>query len=214
MHPRTVGIIVGALLLAGLGVRLFLLDSSWLPVSPQTVLKQARSLTISYDFQGKAKTLTINESADLDALFAVLKLRRGEFREEEGPWMGGFPRGNFPGGAAPAPTVTFHFPDGSRQTLTFERPNWLGTSEVDPRFYHALCQLASRAEGRPVELFPNERVRIWEGGVPGNPNGPGQPGGEGPQPGGMPADVNPPPGPPGGGAPGVPGQPGGGFENK
>jgi hypothetical protein len=97
--------------------------------------------------------------------------------------------------------VTFHFPDGSSQKLTFERPNWLGTSEVDPRFYHALCQLASRTEGRPVELFPNEPAQFRNGGGP--------PGDLGPQPGGVPADDGPM-----GGVPGAPGQPGGEVEEK
>ena len=68
MHPRTLIILVAAILLASFGVRLVVFEYGLLPVSEQALLKKATSLTVSYSVPGKdaqgnpapvARTMTI-----------------------------------------------------------------------------------------------------------------------------------------------------------
>jgi hypothetical protein len=63
----------------------------------------------------------------------------------------------FGGPGVPGPgsgTVTFHFPDGTMQQLSFQGPGWLGPFHVNPRFHEKLCGYASRAErGQPVQIL-------------------------------------------------------------
>jgi hypothetical protein len=149
MHPRTIAILVGSILLLGLVMRVVVYETGLLPVSQELILKQATALTVGYTSAGALKTVTINRPAELADLFAVLQVRRPDERGDVIA-LGG-PPGLGPGGAGA--TVTFHFPDGTARQLAFQGPGWLGPFHANPRFYQKLCDYVSRAEGRPVELL-------------------------------------------------------------
>ena len=149
MHPRTIGILVGSILLLGLVMRVVIFRTGLLPVSEELILKKATSLTIGYTTAAGPKSLTINQPEQLVDLFAVLELRPPNERHDRMEQWGGGGGGMV--GASGA--VTFHFPDGTSRTLYFQGSNWLGRSEVNPRFYDRLREQVSRAEGRPVRFL-------------------------------------------------------------
>jgi hypothetical protein len=59
MHPRTVAIVVGSILLLGLIMRVVIYQTGLLPVSEELILKQATALTVPYTSAGVLKTMTI-----------------------------------------------------------------------------------------------------------------------------------------------------------
>ena len=61
MHPRTVAILVGSILLLGLVMRVVIFQTGLLPVSQELILKQATALTVPYTSDGVLKTVTIEE---------------------------------------------------------------------------------------------------------------------------------------------------------
>jgi hypothetical protein len=154
MHPRTVAILAASILLLALGMRVVVYQTGLLPVSEELILKQAIALTVTYSSEGKAKTLFVNRPEQLQALFAVLDLRpAGERPTTQDLKVWPVATGVLP----IAPSVTFHFPDGSRRQMYFQGQNWLEDFGVNPRFYAKLCEYASRAEGRPVQLLHDDR---------------------------------------------------------
>jgi hypothetical protein len=148
MHPRTIAILVGSILLLGLVMRVVIYQTGLLPVSEELILKKATALTVPYTSAGVLKTVTISRPEELADLFAVLQISRPNERNDMIPWGG-------PGMPGPAGgTVTFRFPDGTTQQLSFQGPGWLGPFHVNPRFYEKLCAYATRAEGgRPVQVL-------------------------------------------------------------
>ncbi|MCC6420597.1 MAG: hypothetical protein IT429_20355 [Gemmataceae bacterium] len=191
MQPRTIAILVGAILLVAVGLRVFVYDSALLPVSEEVILKQATQVTVKYTLPHqpdpkkgpilKEKPLLVDRAEDLQALLATLTVRRGQYHDDPGmKWP-------VAGWAAPPPAVVFRMPDGKEITLTFERENYVRSSqndwgsEVDPRFYEKVRELVSRAEKRPIDLLQQQPGAIkFDGG----PLRPGQ----------WPPGVAPPPG--------------------
>jgi hypothetical protein len=163
MHPRTIAILVGAILLVSLGLRVALHEGDLLFQSEEGVLKQATSLSVVYRTAAGQKTLTITKPEELADLFSVLDLRRPRPRDEEDVAVPFGARGPVGG------TVTFHFPDGTRQPLQFVSEHRLGDTEVNPRFYEKLCGYVSRAEGRQLNRLDEE-----PGMQPQLENGPGE----------------------------------------
>jgi hypothetical protein len=162
MHPRTVAILVAAILLLSLGVRALVLGGALLPLTEEDVLKHATSLSVAYQTpEGQQKTLTITNPKELADLFSVLELRY-----ESSDCL--IKQGEGPGGK-----VTFHYPDGSRQQLEFASEDRLGSFVVNPRFYRGLCRCVSRVERRPIDRLDPENARPFpvgrEGDVPPGP---------------------------------------------
>jgi hypothetical protein len=155
MHPRTIAILVGSILAVALVLRAVILHAGLLPLSEEIVLKKATSLTITYT-ASVPKSVTISDPGQLADLFSVLELKDvpDETAQEKGMWAG---RGT--GGP-----VMFHFPNGLPRTLYFTSPEWLGRSQVNPRFYEKLCAHLSRVEGRRIDLFIDNGP-----GIPRNP---------------------------------------------
>ncbi len=151
MHPRTVVLVVGLILLTSFGLRILIFQTGILPVSEELVMRQAVSLTVTYAVGGQAKTLTVDRPEALEDLFAVFRLRQREAHRDV-VWRGG-PVGQVPVGGA----VKFHFPDHTARQLQFLSRDWLGEFEVDPRFYQRLCDLVSRAEGRRIDLLDDNQ---------------------------------------------------------
>jgi hypothetical protein len=147
MHPRTIAILVGSVLAVSLVLRAVIYHAGLLPLSEEIVLKKATSLTVTYT-AGQPKTLTITDPEQLADLFSVLELHAPDRGQEP------IDRQQFVAGQGSGGPVTFHFPSGRPRTLFFASPNWLGQSEVNPRFYASLCAYISRAEGgRRIDLF-------------------------------------------------------------
>lgn len=146
MHPRTVAILVALILLLALVMRAVIYHTGLLPVSEELVLKQAVALTVTYSNRGNFKMLTIDRPEQLAEVFAVLDLRRNDPRKDDMIF-------NQQGLLALGGQVTFHFPDRTTRLMVFRGQNWLEDAEVNPRFYAKLCELVSRAEGRPMQLL-------------------------------------------------------------
>src|SRR4051794_18476584 len=144
MHPRTVAILIGAILLVSLGVRVLVFQGGLLPLTHEAVLKQATSLTVQYQTANGQKTLTLARPEEVADLLSALELqtpRSAADNEVVVAEQGG------PGGGI----VTFHFPDGTGLPLRFTSARELGDFQVNPSFYEKLCRYVSRAEGRPVQ---------------------------------------------------------------
>jgi hypothetical protein len=153
MHPRTVAIVVGSILLLGLVMRVVIYQTGLLPVSQELILKKATALTVGYTNAGALKTLTINRPEELADVFAALQISRPNERDD----VMAFGGPGVPGQAGG--TVTFHFPDGTSQQLSFQGAGWLGPFHVNPLFYHKLREYVRRAEGRPVDLLEDN---VWQ----------------------------------------------------
>ncbi len=158
MHPRTIGILVGSILLLALVMRVVIYQTGLLPVSEELILKQATALTVGYTLAGVPKSVTINQPEQLADLFAVLDLYRANESKVEMPAFAG--PGGMPGVGA---SVMFHFPDGTSRVMYFNGANWLGGSEVNPRFYERLRAHISRIEGRPVHIL---QENLWDANPP------------------------------------------------
>ncbi len=151
MHPRTIAILAGSILIVALVMRVVIHQAGLLPLSQEIVLKKATALTIAYatPAQKAKKTLTITDPAELADLLSVLDIDEGRHPPEHVAFRGG----------ATAGPVTFHFPDGRSRGMFFTSPNWLGSNRVNPYFYAKLCALVSRAEqGRQVDLLTNNEA--------------------------------------------------------
>jgi hypothetical protein len=143
MHPRTLVILV--ILIFGLAVagRFLVVHFGLLPVSEEVVLKQAVAVTVTYNFKGHAKTLTIDDRAELRELLATLRVQQEDYY---GYVSFGMPRQQ---------SITFLFPDGNTRHCRFEgpQPYHLGGNVVDRAFYTKLCELVSRHEGQQVDVL-------------------------------------------------------------
>jgi hypothetical protein len=164
MHPRTIAILIAAILLAAFGLRFLVFHFELLPVTEVALLKKATAVTVTYtvwdrkDRQGQflptSKSLTISKTEEVEDLLAALQLRPSRFRDdrrrrEQELVFRGIP-------VVAAPTVAFHFPDGtSRGGMTFEAQDWLGHMGIEREFYLKMCDLVSRAEGKRVEVLGN-----------------------------------------------------------
>ncbi len=175
MYPRTLLILMVAIILTSFGVRFIVYQYDLLPINEQALLKKATSLTVTYEIQGKdkktgqptlrPKTLTISNPDEMEDLLAVLELRRESYRGEmdNGPMVKGRNGGMVAvdpwgreGWARGTVKVTFHFPDGSIKPrppdeYQFAGPRWLGHWTINEQFYRKLCVHLSRAEGRALD---------------------------------------------------------------
>ena len=111
----------------------------------QEELRSAQSLTILYTFDGELKHLKVEDPATLQGLLATLCVQDTDKGTHAG--LVRF------GGA------NFAMPDGSVIETAFTRPAqidrfyWGQVYLRDTRFYEKLCELASQAEGRPIEIL-------------------------------------------------------------
>ena len=143
MRPKTAAVVIVSLLLLAVVLRFVVWHTGLLPVSEEVVLKTAASVQLNYSVRGEMKSLDVTDPGELRELLAALHLRR----EDQPYWDRGSVKRN---------SVHFYFPDGrSQRGLHFLTPTTLGRYEVDPRFYQKACEIASRAEGRKIELLRN-----------------------------------------------------------
>lgn len=187
MHPRTVFIFVGAILLLGFGARWVVYHYNLLPLNKEMVLRQAVALTVTYPVDplktrlettsrvlgmvpglgwagvsSPERSVTISRPEDVEDLLASLRLlggsRDNEFDPMPPPGGPGDPR-NWQGRST---TITFHFPDGKPYTMTFDGPRMLDQQRIEAGFAERLGRVVSQLEGKQVDLFP-DRWRDHDG---------------------------------------------------
>jgi hypothetical protein len=148
MHPRTVAILIGAILVVSVGVRVLLFQGELLPLTDEAVLKRATSLTVFYQTANGQKALTVTRPEEVAELLSVLEMRSPRSAADDERAL---VNRRLAGGK-----VTFHFPDGTRLPLQFSSEEQLGNSLVSPSFYVKLCRYVSRVEGRAIHQLDAE----------------------------------------------------------
>jgi hypothetical protein len=142
--PRLIwaGIALFCLLMFGAAVAVFLWSRE---ATGSRDLKKATSLTISYTLKGnQAKSVTVSDPAEVRDLLDALEITG----TQPGMFMG----------LKPAGRVDFVLPDGTVARTTFadktdlDRANW-GQVYVTPRFYEKVCDVASKTEGRKIDVL-------------------------------------------------------------
>src|SRR5262249_19003851 len=121
----------------------------------EAILKRAVALRVTFTApQGAVKVVTISNPDDLGPILAELRVRQEErYREVMfGPRF-------IVGGRN---SVDFVFPNGMARNVSLEAPHLLGDCEVDPRFYHKLCEVLSRMEKRPIDLLRDNPDVKWD----------------------------------------------------
>jgi hypothetical protein len=143
MHPRTVAIIVGLILLGSFGMRWLIWHGGLFAVDEETMLKQATAIWVDYQFNGIYMRTGLTKAEDVQALLSTLHLvpMEREHFDDRGKVWGGI-------------TIAFQFADGRMHHMHMVNPTWLGRNRVDPRFYQTLCDLISREKGVRVQLLP------------------------------------------------------------
>jgi hypothetical protein len=108
-------------------------------------LKQAKSVTISYVLRGnRTKTVVVNDPAELQPLLDALKIIDTQPGLNYGLTQGG--------------AVEFTLPDGTVAQARFvnqnllDRTRWGGVL-VEPGFYRKVNEIATRAEGKPIDVM-------------------------------------------------------------
>lgn len=146
MHPRTVGIIVAAILLTAFGLRWLVFQTGFLPVNDEVVLKRAVELRVNFSVGGIPKTVWINRREDVQALLAELRVRREG--EDSRRWGG---QGAGWGGGSTS--VDFIFPNGMQRNMQMTYSTQLGPHQIDSRFHTRLCEYLSSREGRRIDIL-------------------------------------------------------------
>jgi hypothetical protein len=120
------------------------------PLFQSSDLKTATSVEITYELAGKRrKSVVVDDPAELRELLAALEITRVEKGDEI---MAESKKGN---------AVDFTLPGGTVRHAAFvsatvlDRQGW-GLVCLTPRFYEKVCELASRAEGRPIDVLRND----------------------------------------------------------
>jgi hypothetical protein len=142
MHPRTMFILLVLIFSLALAGRFLVVRFSLLPVSEEAVLKHAVAVTITYNFHGQSKSLTISKDDELHELLSTLRVQQEDYYA-------------FSLGKARQQSVTFLFPNGRTRNCRLEgpQPYHLNGNVVDRAFYAKLCELVSRHEGQQVDVL-------------------------------------------------------------
>lgn len=108
-------------------------------------LLKAQSVKITYQVKGKqSKSIVVNDPAEVKALLDTLKITDTRMGPQYGLTTGG--------------AVEFTLPDGTVARTQFvnnmqlDRANW-GQVMVEPDFYRKVNEIATRAEGKPIDVI-------------------------------------------------------------
>jgi hypothetical protein len=108
-------------------------------------LKTAKSVKINYVLKGnKVKVVVVNDPAELQALLDALTITDTQTGQQWAIQVAG--------------SVEFTLPDGTVAQTTFvsqrqlDRTGW-GQVLVEPDFYRKVNEIATRAEGRPIDVM-------------------------------------------------------------
>jgi hypothetical protein len=108
-------------------------------------LKKATAVKITYYVRGgQVKSVHVNDPAELKGLLDALEITDTNSRIQYG--------------LANQGSVDFTLPDGTNARVMFvnktqlDRSNW-GRIDVTPAFYEKVNEIATRAEGRPVDIL-------------------------------------------------------------
>jgi len=145
MRPRTLFVLLIVIFVGAFALRFGVVQYGWLPVSQEAVLKRAKAISVSYVSEGVYKTVLIDDSADVKAILAELRIRRDDYYSSR-----------MPGIVVPPTTVSFHFPGSHRRDYNLESPNQLGNYQLDRGFYEKLREIVSWKEGQQVDLLRRE----------------------------------------------------------
>ncbi|MBX6315173.1 MAG: hypothetical protein IRY99_20025 [Isosphaeraceae bacterium] len=116
---------------------------------PKRVVAQTRALRVGYTVRGQMKYLTIEDPKAVKDLLALVKLEN----TYKGMHLGLAPRG----------TIEFIKEDGSIIQAMFSTPARLswgqwGTVDLkDTQLYERVCALASKEEGRKIDILENNK---------------------------------------------------------
>jgi len=153
MHPRTVAIVVLALLAGAVAVRVLVVRFGLLPASEEVVLKKAVAVTVDYFDGSQLKKLRVEDPGEVREVLATLRVQREDYY---GSWN-----------RRPGNNVMFYFPNGSYRGFPLESPGQLGSFIVDRAFHAKLCEIASRREGKPIDVTRTPPFPVPPGGGPG-----------------------------------------------
>jgi hypothetical protein len=154
MRPRTVLILLGLILLAGIGTRVTLVWGGIIPHEHDD-LREATALWIKYTADGWPKTLKITEPQEVQSILRALEFqsasrsRREQLFRVVGPRSGVPQLGNM---------IEFRYANEAVIQAWFVNPRVLHRADhgevlVSPKFHDTICDVLSREEGKKVSSF-------------------------------------------------------------